>query len=284
MASKPTTTPPKAPVLSDYEKDDRDTRKLAETFRRLTEERKKQQNPPSPSKLSEEDLRQAIRLGTKLAEEDALFKLAMKAKQVAELNSPPQTAPKPSSPPRADYERPRPDHSPAAKEAPIMDQFWVRLGLVASAIWLALIFMISSGDAGSRHDFVWLEQYGSDTFGAATYYAGAGLAIIWAACLGIPWINEARNRGEIGTPGIGSMPPKLNSANVFLGPVVVNDGTVARLINEPNGGLRMEYWKTAVGWVEAPEGSMALADFMPGVMKPVSAEMAARIGMPISEI
>jgi hypothetical protein len=71
---------------------------------------------------------------------------------------------------------------------------------------------------------------------------------------------------------------------VLVGPVVVNDGTVARLIKLPNGGLRMEYWKTAVGWVEAPEGSMALADFMPGAMKPVSPELAARIGMPASEL
>jgi hypothetical protein len=76
----------------------------------------------------------------------------------------------------------------------------------------------------------------------------------------------------------------LNSGNVFLGAVVVNDGTVARLIKEPNGGLRMEYWKTGVGWIEAPEGSMALADFMPGVTKPVSAELAAREGIPASEI
>jgi hypothetical protein len=72
--------------------------------------------------------------------------------------------------------------------------------------------------------------------------------------------------------------------NVFLGPVVVNDATVGRLINEPNGGLRMETWAKGIGWVAAPEGSMALADFMPGKMKPVSAELAAREGMPKSEI
>jgi hypothetical protein len=71
--------------------------------------------------------------------------------------------------------------------------------------------------------------------------------------------------------------------NVFLGPVSVNDGTVARLINEPNGGLRMEYWKTDVGWVEAPK-SLPLASFMPGAMKPVSPELAARVGMPASEL
>jgi hypothetical protein len=41
---------------------------------------------PNLTKLSKTDLRQAIELGTRLAEEEALFKLAMKAKQVAELD------------------------------------------------------------------------------------------------------------------------------------------------------------------------------------------------------
>ena len=71
---------------------------------------------------------------------------------------------------------------------------------------------------------------------------------------------------------------------VFLGPVSVNDGTVARLIKLPDGAGRMETWAKGVGWIEAPEGSMALADFMPGKMRPVSAELAAREGIPKSEI
>jgi hypothetical protein len=71
---------------------------------------------------------------------------------------------------------------------------------------------------------------------------------------------------------------------VFLGPVNVNDGTVARLIKLPTGGLRIEYWKRGAGWIEAPKGSMALASFMPGKMKPVSADLAARVGMPVSEL
>ena len=77
---------------------------------------------------------------------------------------------------------------------------------------------------------------------------------------------------------------KLIHETVFLEPVSVNDGTVARLINEPTGGLRMETWAKGVGWIEAPEGSMALADFMPGKMRPVSADLAARVGMPATEI
>jgi hypothetical protein len=80
------------------------------------------------------------------------------------------------------------------------------------------------------------------------------------------------------------MSPKLNSPNVFVGPVVVKDGTIGRLINEPNGGLRIEAWSKGVGWIEAPEGSMALSDFMPGAMKPVSPAMAVREGFPRSEI
>jgi hypothetical protein len=70
---------------------------------------------------------------------------------------------------------------------------------------------------------------------------------------------------------------------ILVGPVVVNDGTVARLIKLPTGGARMETRAKGVGWVEAP-GSMALADFMPGKMKPVSARDAARLDIPAAEL
>ena len=40
----------------------------------------------APAKLTEKDLREAIKLGVRLAEEAALWKLTMKAKQVAELD------------------------------------------------------------------------------------------------------------------------------------------------------------------------------------------------------
>jgi len=52
-----------------------------ETRRRVEEERTK-----AKAELTAEELRQAIKLGVKLAEEEALFKLTMKAKQVAELD------------------------------------------------------------------------------------------------------------------------------------------------------------------------------------------------------
>ena len=66
---------------------------------------------------------------------------------------------------------------------------------------------------------------------------------------------------------------------VFLGPVNVNDGTVGRLVELPSGGLRIEYWKRGAGWIEAPK-SLTLSSFMPGKMRPVSADLAARVGMP----
>ena len=70
---------------------------------------------------------------------------------------------------------------------------------------------------------------------------------------------------------------------IFLGPVNVNDGTVGRLINEPNGGLRIEVWARGVGWIEAPK-SLSLSSFMPGAVRPVSADLASRVGMPASEL
>jgi hypothetical protein len=71
---------------------------------------------------------------------------------------------------------------------------------------------------------------------------------------------------------------------ILGGPVVVNDGTVARLIKLPDGAGRMETWAKDVGWIEAPKGSLALADFMPGKTKPVSAELAALDGIPAAEL
>jgi hypothetical protein len=77
---------------------------------------------------------------------------------------------------------------------------------------------------------------------------------------------------------------ELIHEKILVGPVVVNDGTVARLIKLPTGGLRIETWVKDVGWIKAPEGSLALADFWPGKMKPVSAELAAREGIPASDL
>ena len=71
---------------------------------------------------------------------------------------------------------------------------------------------------------------------------------------------------------------------VLVGPVTTFDQDVCRLIELPTGGLRIDYWKRGVGWTEAPKGSLSLASFMPGAVRPVSADLAARVGMPASEL
>jgi hypothetical protein len=48
----------------------------------VTIEREKPNTATAPPKLSKMDLREAIRLGVRLAEEEALWKLTMKARQV----------------------------------------------------------------------------------------------------------------------------------------------------------------------------------------------------------
>jgi hypothetical protein len=70
---------------------------------------------------------------------------------------------------------------------------------------------------------------------------------------------------------------------ILVGPVVVNDATVGRLIKLPTGGARMETWAKGLGWIEAPK-SLTLSSFMPGKMKSVSAELAAREDIPAAEL
>ena len=116
MAATPTNKdPPRLPTWA--EMDDRASRALLEGLKELREEERKREEwrrlveafewledhcwvlpekerapkpsklrAPEPSKLTDKQMRQAIQLGTKLAEEEALYMLAMKAKQVAELD------------------------------------------------------------------------------------------------------------------------------------------------------------------------------------------------------
>jgi hypothetical protein len=79
------------------------------------------------------------------------------------------------------------------------------------------------------------------------------------------------------------MSPNLKSEKILVGPVVAS-GDVVRLIKEPNGSLRIEMWEKRVGWITAPEGSMMLAEFMPGATRPISARDRARLGIPASEL
>jgi hypothetical protein len=70
------------PVRTEAECDDRESKVMLETLDRLIEKHRRRRS----SKLSAKDLREAIQIGVQLAEEEALFKLTMKAKQVAELD------------------------------------------------------------------------------------------------------------------------------------------------------------------------------------------------------
>jgi hypothetical protein len=72
---------------------------------------------------------------------------------------------------------------------------------------------------------------------------------------------------------------------VLVGPVVPGfHGPVARLVELPSGGLRIDYWKRGAGWIEAPRGAFGLADFMPGYTRPASAKDGARFDIPASEL
>jgi hypothetical protein len=70
---------------------------------------------------------------------------------------------------------------------------------------------------------------------------------------------------------------------VLVGPVVI-DQIVARLISEPNGSIRVEYWKRGAGWIEAAPGMFTPDEFMPGACRPASARDAARLDIPASEL
>jgi hypothetical protein len=72
---------------------------------------------------------------------------------------------------------------------------------------------------------------------------------------------------------------------VLVGPVVPDfHGPVARLVELPTGGLRIDRWVKGTGWTEAPAGAFTLADFMPGYTRPASAKDAARLDIPASEL
>lgn len=75
---------------------------------------------------------------------------------------------------------------------------WSRIALVASACWLGVIVIVS---AISRN-FEWfpnsyLNPYNySLHFGPASVTASVGIAVIYAVCVGIPWIADAANKKQ----------------------------------------------------------------------------------------
>jgi hypothetical protein len=78
----------------------------------------------------------------------------------------------------------------------------------------------------------------------------------------------------------------LKPNTIIAGPVVtpIINGDVARVVERPTGGWRIEHWVKGVGWTEAPDGAFDLGDFMPGYTRPVTARDCARLGIPAAEI
>jgi hypothetical protein len=66
---------------------------------------------------------------------------------------------------------------------------------------------------------------------------------------------------------------------VIGGPCVPGfHGPVARVVELPTGGARIERWVKGAGWTEAPEASIPLADFIPGFCRSPLEKDAARLG------
>jgi hypothetical protein len=71
----------------------------------------------------------------------------------------------------------------------------MRVGVVASVVAFGMVAMVVSW---SRYDFSFFKRgfpdsrssFSIDTLGAATWTLMAGLVVIWAVCLGTPWIME----------------------------------------------------------------------------------------------
>jgi hypothetical protein len=71
----------------------------------------------------------------------------------------------------------------------------------------------------------------------------------------------------------------LAGPRVVAGPCVPSfHGDVARVVELATGGLRFEYWKRDLGWIEAPEGAFTLDTFMPGACRPPLEKDAIRLG------
>ena len=75
------------------------------------------------------------------------------------------------------------------------------------------------------------------------------------------------------------MSPKLKlGRRVVAGPSII-DGGIARVVEMPDGSGKTESWSSGVGWIE---GGASLDEFV--MAQPVSAKLAARLGIPPSEL
>jgi hypothetical protein len=76
--------------------------------------------------------------------------------------------------------------------------------------------------------------------------------------------------------------PKMMKPNTIIaGPCVtpILNGDVARVVELPDGGLRIEWWVKGLGWSKAPDRAFDLGDFVPGdTNRPVLPKDAARLG------
>ena len=78
----------------------------------------------------------------------------------------------------------------------LSQSFWLRVACVASVAWIGVLIILS---VVSR-DFDWIEGYRNE-FGPASISALVGVALIFAVCLGIPWIAQAAEKNPSATPG-----------------------------------------------------------------------------------
>lgn len=66
---------------------------------------------------------------------------------------------------------------------------WFRIAAVASVVWLGGVLICSS----LARNFDFIARY-SNNLGPAAFVAFVGIAVIFAICLGIPWIAAALRR------------------------------------------------------------------------------------------
>jgi hypothetical protein len=77
-------------------------------------------------------------------------------------------------------------------------KLWTRIGVIASAIWLGIIMIIST----VSRNFEWFPNSYSNEFkselhfGPAFIVAAVGVALIIAICAGVPWIIASTDTSE----------------------------------------------------------------------------------------
>jgi hypothetical protein len=77
-------------------------------------------------------------------------------------------------------------------------KLWSRIGVIASAVWLGIIIIIST----SSLNFEWFPNSYSNEFkselhfGPASIVAAVGVAVIVAVCAGVPWFIASTDTSE----------------------------------------------------------------------------------------